>query len=234
MVTFEEFTAKYPLGKQIGRGSFALVHLATNNEIGSKVAVKIIEKKRHRSTRSGAVLGEVNCMLAASHPSIVKLEDHFNGSDKLYLVLELCSGGTLFRMMAGYCNGVPEGRARFIFRQILEGVSHLHHTGIVHRDLKMENIFIKESGSDVVKIGDFGFTRYLPLDRLNMTQCGSLPYVAPEVIRGDEYDLKCDCWSLGVLLYILLCGKEPFGVEILDVEELLEFISEHSRASYVS
>lgn len=151
-----------------------------------------------------------------SHPAIPTLEDFFfDTSGRIELVMQLMEGGELFDWIAAR-DHLTEADARAVFRQVVSGVAHLHSIGIAHRDLKPQNLMYvtpSEGAGDgaEIKIMDYDLARvnYSP-EWQGSTPCGTVHYMAPEVVRREAYSLAVDCWSLGVILYILLCGCPPF------------------------
>lgn len=145
------------------------------------------------------------------HPHIAQLYEVIITENKVWLVLELCSNGELYEyLLAQHQLSVEETQS--IFGQVCGAVSYIHSKGIVHRDLKLENIFLDRKNN--AKLGDFGFTRENDKPLLS-TWCGSLSYCAPEVVRGDKYQGEAvDVWSLGVILFALLSGHLPFDDDV--------------------
>jgi len=209
---------KYQVVQYIEKGSFGDVHLAKDTETGEQVAIKIVDKRKaigSGSKRKKVVLDELN-ILKVKHPSIIELKDFFVTKDYLVLSMEYCAGGDLFTL-AMKETPIAESRARYIFKQIFEGIQHLHKLNIIHRDIKLENILMKEKGSDEIKITDFGMSRIISRVNLATTQCGTLEYTAPEVFKFQPYGRECDYWSLGILLYDLLSSELPYD----SVEEIV-------------
>jgi len=203
---------KYLVIEYIEKGSFGDVHLAKNMETGEHVAIKIVDKRKaigSGSKRKKVVLDELN-ILKVKHHSIIELKDFFVTKDYLVLVMEYCAGGDLFTL-AMKEHPIAEERSKFIFRQILEGIQHLHKLNIIHRDIKLENILLKDKTSDVIKITDFGMSRIISRVNLATTQCGTMEYTAPEVFKFQPYGRECDYWSLGILLFDLLSTELPFN-----------------------
>jgi len=212
---------KYDVGAQLGVGSFAKVHLCMDTTTGEKYAVKIIDKKRIQINAKGGkeqrgFLEEVNILKRLIHPNIIKVVEAIEKEEALYIILELVTGGDLLDKMIEMGEEFPEDRARVIFLQILSAVIYLHSVGIVHRDLKPENILLLNKKEDKVKLTDFGLSRIVGEGSFMQTICGTPMYVAPEVIANmgqkqpKGYGKAVDVWSLGVILYMLLCGEPPF------------------------
>ncbi|ORZ37124.1 kinase-like domain-containing protein [Catenaria anguillulae PL171] len=198
----------YDLDKSIGEGNFAKVKLGTHVLTGEKVAVKIIDKSKLDKATSKKLFREVRIMKLLNHPHIVRLYEVIDTPRELYLILEYVPGGEIFDFLVAR-GRMKERDARRYFRQIVSAVDYCHRLHIIHRDLKAENLLLDANMN--VKIADFGFSnQFTPGQRLN-TWCGSPPYAAPELFQGKEYNgPEVDIWSLGVVLYVLVCGALPF------------------------
>ncbi|XP_058823927.1 SNF-related serine/threonine-protein kinase [Topomyia yanbarensis] len=200
----------YDLEETLGSGHFAVVKLARHVFTGEKVAVKVIEKTKLDDISRAHLFQEVRCMKLVQHPNVVRLYEVIDTQTKLYLILELGDGGDLYDYIMRHDKGLSENVAREYFRQIVRAISYCHQLHVVHRDLKPENVvFFEKLG--VVKLTDFGFSnKFCPGQKLE-TSCGSLAYSAPEILLGDSYDAPAvDVWSLGVILFMLVCGHPPF------------------------
>ncbi|CAL8111834.1 unnamed protein product [Orchesella dallaii] len=198
----------YELEKTIGKGNFAVVKLATHIITNSKVAIKIIDKTKLTPDNLKKIFREIHIMRKLKHPHIIRLYQVMETEQIIYLVTEYASRGEIFDHLV--MNGrMHEDEARRIFKQILNAVSYLHVNGIVHRDLKAENLLLDVNNN--IKLADFGFSNEYQEGSLLNTWCGSPPYAAPELFEGKSYDgPKTDIWSLGVVLYVLVCGALPF------------------------
>ncbi|XP_037830357.1 SNF-related serine/threonine-protein kinase [Kryptolebias marmoratus] len=200
----------YDLDKTLGRGHFAVVKLARHVFTGEKVAVKVIDKTKLDTVATGHLFQEVRCMKLVQHPNIVRLYEVIDTQTKLYLILELGDGGDMFDYIMKHEQGLNEDLAKKYFAQIVHAISYCHRLHVVHRDLKPENVvFFEKQG--LVKLTDFGFSNKFQPGKKLTTSCGSLAYSAPEILLGDEYDAPAvDIWSLGVILFMLVCGQPPF------------------------
>ena len=202
------------MDKNIGEGNFAKVKLAKHTISGqqvlltNQVAIKIIDKNKLDKATSKKLFREVRIMRMLNHKNIVKLYEVIDTPDELYLVMEYLSGGEIFDFLVAH-GRMKEKDARRHFRQIIGAVAYCHGLHIIHRDLKAENLLLDENMN--VKIADFGFSnQFSPGQKLN-TWCGSPPYAAPELFQGKEYSgPEVDIWSLGVVLYVFVCGSLPF------------------------
>jgi len=203
----------YELGQFLGKGTFATVKQGRKKETGQKVAVKIIDKN-NIDVKIESLKTEVKILMNVKHDNIVNLLGVYEDESKVYLIMELMGGGELFdRICNDYPNGYSEKQASELIRQMIVAVQYFHGKGIIHRDLKPENLlFATQTDSSVIKISDFGLAKIWSGDTLVKTACGSPNYVAPEVLLNDMrgYTFAVDMWSLGVILYVLLCGFCPF------------------------
>ncbi|WKY16987.1 hypothetical protein Q1695_001531 [Nippostrongylus brasiliensis] len=198
----------YQVGRAIGRGNFATVRLARHEIAKTKVALKIVDRAALDEENLIRLEREMQILTRVNHPHIVKLYEIMRTETSIYIVTQYCSGGELFEILIER-GRTAEDEARRWFGQIASAVAYLHHKGIVHRDLKAENILLDKNSN--IKIIDFGFSNTQAPSQLLRTWCGSPPYAAPELLLGKEYDgLKADIWSLGVILYILVTGGFPF------------------------
>lgn len=199
----------YELGKEIGRGGFSVVVEGTDKESGEKFAIKCIKKTMVEGDDIKLLRREIKIMKKVSHPNILKLFEVFEDEEEFFLVMELVQGKELFDKIVEK-GQYSERDASNIVKQIVSAVDYLHSNGIAHRDLKPENLLSAgEEEEEIIKIADFGFSKNFGEEKL-MTSCGSPGYVAPEVLTCESYDKAVDMWSVGVIIYILLCGYPPF------------------------
>ncbi|XP_034723995.1 serine/threonine-protein kinase SIK3 homolog isoform X1 [Etheostoma cragini] len=198
----------YEIERTIGKGNFAVVKLATHIITKAKVAIKIVDKTQLDDENLKKIFREVQIMKLLKHPHIIRLYQVMETERMIYLVTEYASGGEIFDHLVAH-GRMAEKDARKKFKQIVAAVHFCHCRNIVHRDLKAENLLLDHNLN--IKIADFGFSNLFSRGQLLKTWCGSPPYAAPELFEGKEYDgPKVDIWSLGVVLYVLVCGALPF------------------------
>lgn len=217
----------------VGQGAFATVKKAVERKTGKTYAVKIINKRKVMGNIDG-VTRELEVLRRLDHPRIVRLKGFYEDADSYYLVMEFVSGGDLMDFVAAH-GSVGEEAGSEITRQILEAVKYIHSMGISHRDLKPDNILIEQDDPVLVKITDFGLAKIQGNGTFMKTFCGTLAYVAPEVIggkaseekEGNKYSSLVDMWSIGCLVYVILTGHLPFSGSTQD-----ELYKQISRGSY--
>lgn len=211
------FRQQYRILQQLGKGHFATVYLCAERATGTQYAVKVFEKRPGDSQKSqaDALQQEIALLMSVNHENLLCLKDTFDESDGMYLVMEVASEGELFNLIVSKQN-LSEDETRHIFKQLFEGLKYLYDRGIVHRDVKPENILVSDKKLSV-KLGDFGLAKIIGEDSFTTTLCGTPSYVAPEILQDTNhrrYTKAVDIWSLGVVLYICLCGFPPFSDEL--------------------
>ncbi|CAD8137365.1 unnamed protein product [Paramecium octaurelia] len=210
------FHQYFKVYKKIGKGSFASVYLAQRIEDGTKMAVKAFCKNAVYKEENGkeGLINEIQIMRILDHPNLMKLYEVYETKNSIYMCLELLEGDQLyglFKMKRSF----SAQQIHSIMKGLLEGLNYIHSMGIMHRDLKLENILFKEPDNyDSVVIADFGLATKVDQKPFLYTKCGTPGFVAPEVINlKDEqlcYGSVCDMYSLGVILYILITGQPVF------------------------
>jgi len=210
-VDIREFYNMYAV---IGRGAFATVRHCRRKDAIKKdkdVAIKIVRTAGLQNEEKQAVQQEIRLLLNINHPNIVKLHEVYVTKKRVHLVMELLEGGEMFDRIVNE-GFFSEELAAFSIVQILDALIYLHEFNICHRDIKPENLFYstRRKTSKLV-IGDFGLAMQWKEPMKHM--CGTPEYVAPEILSNTPYDQKVDCWSLGIVLYVLLCGYPPYYAE---------------------
>ena len=217
------FTALSPVIKNnkkiiLGDGSFSVVQLYEDKKTRIKYAVKKmnIEKVEKITKNKKLVNTEVKIHGRITHPNIIKLYNFFQVKNFCYLILEYAPNKTLFDIIRS-SGGLSEIYSFYYFIQTLNAIYFLHLHSIIHRDLKPENLLINEK--NIIKLCDFGWSVQLNNNK-RTTFCGTVEYMAPEIIKKQEYDESIDVWSLGVLLYELIHSYSPFFSKDLDVKKI--------------
>ena len=210
---------KYIIGKKIGSGSYGTVYEATNIIFKSRVAMKMIIK--HENMNSSTIKDEIDILKKLSHPNIVKIYEFYESTNCFYLINEFCDQGELYN----YINRstLNEQQLAIIFYQVFSGLCYLHENNVLHRDIKPENILISKKEKDLnsdeiyfwIKIIDFGTAKIFEKGEKEKKVVGSAYYIAPEVLK-QNYNEKCDTWSVGVILYMFLTGRAPFDGKTQD------------------
>ncbi|XP_060931738.1 calcium/calmodulin-dependent protein kinase type 1D [Limanda limanda] len=205
----DDIKKRFDFKELLGTGAFSEVVLAQEKLTGRMFAVKCIPKKALKGKES-SIENEIAVLRKIKHENIVALEDIYESPDHLYLIMQLVSGGELFDRIVekGF---YTEKDASTLIRQVLDAVNYLHKMGVVHRDLKPENLlYFNPQDESKIMISDFGLSKMEGSGDVMSTACGTPGYVAPEVLAQKPYSKAVDCWSIGVIAYILLCGYPPF------------------------
>lgn len=212
---------KYKIGKTLGTGNFSVVKRCTDKETGKEYALKIIDKKMVEG-KEEMIETEIAILKKVKHKNVISMVEAFDTPEKLYLVMDLATGGELFERIVNK-GSYTEADASTLVRSICEAIAYLHDQDVVHRDLKPENLLFSTPDEDAtIMITDFGLSKLVNDATYLTTACGTPGYVAPEVLRQKGYGRAVDLWSLGVITYILLCGYPPFYDE--DQASLFETI----------
>ena len=205
------FDDYYEAGELLGEGAYGQVLKAKNRFTKTAAAVKIISKDNLDCKAELRIRREIEVLKLSRHDNLLELYDMFETSGRIYIVTELVAGGTLFAWLQSRNFSVSEEMARGIITDVAKAVQFLHIRGVVHRDIKLENVLLNLDGKQPrAKLIDFGLAIFLGPGQLSDEPVGTLKYVCPEIISRLQYNEKADSWSLGVLLYILLHGTTPF------------------------
>ncbi len=205
---------KYKVVKRLGDGSYGTVFSVVNIQTGATVAMKKIEKVKENEIDDLEIKNEIDILKKLDHPNIVKIYEFYNTLTDFYIVTEYCKKGELYSYIK---RSYTENQLAVLFYQVFSGLYYLHDHHILHRDLKLENIMISDIEKDIktkeeyfwIKIIDFGTAKIFKKNKNEKAVVGSSYYIAPEVLK-QKYNEKCDTWSVGVILYMLIVGRAPF------------------------
>ena len=204
----------------IGDGSFSKVYLFQNKISKIKYAIKKmnISSFLKKTNNKDLIINEINIQSKINHPNIIRLYNYFEDKNNIniFLVLEYASQKTLFDYIR-YKKGLNEIEAFYYFIQAVNAIYFLHKNKIIHRDIKPENLLI--NNNNILKLCDFGWSVYLNNNK-RVTFCGTVEYMAPEIVKKKEYDFSIDVWSLGVLLYELIHSHSPFVAKDLNINKI--------------
>lgn len=203
----------YELVNFLGGGGYGKVYRVKHRLTGTHRAMKIITVKSTSKDQINTLSKEINILKELDHPHIIKVFEFYTNKHNFYIITELCTGGELFDKIIEVKH-FSEVEASNIILQILRAVNYLHSNGVIHRDLKPENIMIEsneERNKEFfnIKLIDFGTSDILKRNKMLKKQIGTSFYIAPDVLKN-SYNEKCDLWSCGVILFILLSGTPPF------------------------
>jgi serine/threonine protein kinase len=195
--------------KQLGCGSFGRVFLVSHKETKELFALKTIEKRKIMVTygKLDIIYDEINIHSKLLHENIIKVYNIFEDEESINIIMEYAQNGNLYQLIKKEKNGFSEEKAFDYIIQMINAVYYLHSNNIIHRDIKPENILISKDNK--LKLCDFGWAKELTLENRS-TFCGTMEYMAPEIVGSENYDYSVDIWSLGILLYELLFGHSPF------------------------
>lgn len=220
----------YTVGKIIGTGSYATVKLARSSRHGTDVAIKIVSKMQAPQDYLKKFLPrEIEVVKGLKHANLIRFLQAIETTHRVYIIMEYAENGSLFDIIRGQ-GYIDETRARHWFTQLLNALQYCHERGVVHRDIKCENLLL-DSGYNI-KLSDFGFARAhmrcrsnLADNTLSETFCGSYAYASPEILQGIPYaPHMSDIWSMGVVLFAMVYGRLPFDDS--SVNELLKQVQE--------
>ena len=201
---------KYIKGRLLGKGGFAKCYEFINQETEHSSAAKIIPKKSLVKSRAKQkLISEIKIHKSLHHPNIVAFEHYFEDSENVYLLIEICLNQTLNELLKRR-KKLTELEVQCYAVQIIKALKYLHSHRVIHRDLKLGNLFISDKME--IKVGDFGLATKLEFDgERKRTVCGTPNYIAPEILEGKAgHSYEVDIWSLGVIMYTLIIGKPPF------------------------
>lgn len=205
---------KYTIHEKLGTGGFGVVRRGVNEENGTVVAIKILDKAELQlNEMTQHIKKEITLLTTLHHPNIVRGLDVLNSRTKIFLVMEFVGGGDLHSVLTAR-KRFTENEARSLFRSLVESLAYCHEKGVFHRDLKLENLLLTSSGQ--LKVCDFGLASVRALNSQNADLCktivGTEDFSPPEILQNIPYHGdKADMWSAGIILYIMIAGYSPFS-----------------------
>jgi len=229
-LTEAEIIARYTLGKKLGAGKYASVHKCTDTADGVPKAMKIFYKKNRLKKKFYDVIEEANKMRRVhEHPNIVKVYDLLESEERLIMLIEFVEGGQLYdEILKRKPTDVGESyfterMAGKIIGELTSAIKHMHDRDVLHCDLKPENVLCThnpEGDKFDIKVADLGLSKILEQGvRQNLTYCGTPLYMAPEMLKKEQYGKPVDLWSIGCMMHELLCGEPPFtGANMMELE----------------
>ncbi|CAH8662623.1 unnamed protein product [Schistosoma margrebowiei] len=197
----------FEIGKQLGRGKFGTVFLARTKKSHFPCAIKVIFKKQIvKNKLEHQIRREIEIMCHLQHPHILQLYTYFHDHKRIYLVLEYAFLGQMYTELRRL-GRFSEARSATYIYQLCDALMYCHRMKVIHRDIKPENLLL--GFHQELKLSDFGWAVHAPSLR-RRTLCGTIDYLAPEMVAGVSHDERVDHWTVGVLCYEMLCGKPPF------------------------
>ena len=207
----KEISSKYEIIQEIGRGAFSIVYKVKSKENNNIYCLKKINTKKTKDKEN-----EINILSNLSHPNLIKCFFSFYNSENIYIIMDFCEFGDLFSLLQSVKKKkvfVNEDIIWNIAIQVLVGLNYLHSKKIIHRDIKLLNLFMTKDKK--IKIGDMGMSIIFDEEELIHSRVGTPLYIAPELVKKEKYDYKIDIWSLGCSLYHLAKTVPPFTDENL-------------------
>ncbi|XP_077523894.1 aurora kinase A-A-like [Amblyomma americanum] len=200
----------FQIGRPLGKGKFGRVYLAREKETKFIVALKVMFKSQlQKNNVEHQLRREIEIQSHLRHPNILCLYNWFHDESRVYLILEYAPQGELYRHLTREGRFTDQRAATYIY-QLCNALKVCHSLNVIHRDIKPENLLLGINGE--IKIADFGLSVHAPFSR-RATRCGTLDYLAPEIVEGTAYDEKVDHWALGIIIYEFLVGTPPFESE---------------------
>eukprot|EP00127_Corallochytrium_limacisporum_P003592 Clim_evm75s150 gene=Clim_evmTU75s150 len=197
----------FEIGRPLGKGKFGKVYLAREKTSKYIVALKVLYKSQLcKNKMEHQLQREIEIQTHLRHPNVLRLFAYFHDEKRIFLVLEYAAGGELYEELQKWTCFTPSRTAWYIY-QLADALQYCHRKNVIHRDIKPENLLLSDDGT--IKIADFGWSVHSPNQRRN-TMCGTLDYLAPEMVMGEGHDEGVDVWGLGVLCYEFLTGTPPF------------------------
>jgi len=199
----------FEIGRPLGRGKFGNVYLSREKQSKFMVALKVLFKSQlQKSHLEHQLRREIEIQSHLRHPNILRMYGYFFDETRVYLILEYAPKGEMYKFLTAQPLGrFEEHMVANYMAQLSDALMYCHARKVIHRDIKPENLLLGKDGD--IKIADFGWSVHAPSSR-RTTMCGTLDYLAPEMVEGRPHDERVDLWTLGILCYEFLVGKPPF------------------------
>ena len=204
---YSDLLSEYDILEHLGAGAFGVVQKVRHKASKQIRAMKTIKKNTIYEEKN---LREIENLMLLDHPNILKLYEYYYDKKNLYIITEFCEGGELFDKIKDRNGYFSERDAAKILKAVLQAIAYCHSMKLVHRDLKPENILLEGNDLEHIKLIDFGTSNIINPNQKLKERLGTAYYIAPEVLKKN-YDEKCDLWSIGVIMFILLTGEPPFN-----------------------
>ncbi|KAH9411908.1 serine/threonine protein kinase [Ordospora pajunii] len=213
----------FEIGRLLGRGKFGQVWLAREKTKGHIVALKIIPINAIQTPETARqVRREIEIHSNLKHPNILRMYGHFYDKENIYLILEYAGKGEFFKFLSEKGGKFGEKETSMYIKQVVQALMYMRECNVIHRDIKPENLLL--GADDQLKIADFGWAVY-NADKRRMTFCGTMEYLAPEMVNNDIHNSGIDLWCLGILTYEFLTGKTPFESKNRNMREAYKRIN---------
>ena len=224
------FYEDYKIGKKIGTGAFSEVFECEHVVTKEMCAVKVINKNIFTNVEKLQVNNEIAILKLVDHPNVIKLKEIYEDANNIYIVLELIVDGDFFNFIHNK-SCFKDDELKNIMKQLLDAIAYLHEFGIVHCDIKPENILYNKTTSSVIKLTDFGLSRMILSNQTLNISCGTLQYVSPEILSSVGSGMESDMWSIGIIMYLLANGKLPYDA---DTSEEILFLIKYQKLYFKS
>jgi len=213
-ISYKNFFTENDLINELGAGTYGIVYKTFNSISGNKHATKVLKKNLFKQDYWKRIKTEIEIIKTVNHPNLIKFVDSFENSEYYFILMEYLKDGNLTKFMKSKLY-LTESIVKIIIFQLANALQYLKSLGIIHRDIKPDNILIDKTNDELkIKLSDFGLAKVIFNNETTNECCGSILFSAPELLRKRDYGHAVDIWSLGVLIYYLLTYSFPFNVNL--------------------